>query len=82
MDSIREEIRDEIFAEKTARIMEASRRLSFKDKTQCFRTSIWDETLYKAWSAIISILLPNKNRLQLSLQRFCSTIGAKEVILF
>lgn len=31
----------------------------FKSKTECFKTSIWDETLYKAWSTIVSILLPN-----------------------
>ena len=60
MDLIREDMRDETFADKTARIMEATGP-TFKDKTQCFRTSIWDETLYKAWSTIVSILLPNIN---------------------
>lgn len=81
MDLIREDMRDETFAEKSARIMEATGP-TFKDKTQCFRTSIWDETLYKAWSTIVSILLPNINQLKLSLQRFCSTICANEVVLF
>ena len=25
----------------------------------CFKTSIWDETLFGAWSKIVSFLLPN-----------------------
>ena len=49
MDLVREDQRDEMFNEKMSRIMESTSN-NFKDKTQCFRTSIWDETLYKAWS--------------------------------
>lgn len=54
----------------------------FRNKTQCFKTSIWDETLYKAWSQIVSILLPNINQLELSLKQFCHTVNANEVVLF
>ena len=81
MDLIREDMRDEMFNEKMTRIMEATSN-NFKDKTQCFKTSIWDETLYKAWSKIVSILLPNINQLKMSLERFCTTIRANEVVLF
>lgn len=31
----------------------------FKNKVFCYKTSIWDETLYKAWSQIVSYMLPN-----------------------
>ena len=54
----------------------------FKAKTECFKTSIWDETLYKAWSTIVSILLPNIDKLKLSLQKICETVHANEVVLF
>ena len=54
----------------------------FKSKTRCFKTSIWDETLYKAWSTIVSELLPNINQLELSLQKICETVNANEVVLF
>ena len=54
----------------------------FKDETRCFKTSIWDETLYKAWSQIVSILLPNVNQLEHSLKVFCKTTRAQEVVLF
>ncbi|CAO2624552.1 Ras-related GTP-binding protein B, partial [Lemmus lemmus] len=33
----------------------------------CFRTSIWDETLYKAWSNIVYQLIPNVQQLELNL---------------
>jgi Ras-related GTP-binding protein A/B len=54
----------------------------FKSKTECFKTSIWDETLYKAWSTIVSILLPNIQQLQQSLRQICTALNANEVVLF
>lgn len=54
----------------------------FKSKTNCLKTSIWDETLYKAWSNIVSILLPNRNQLQQSLKQICTALNANEVVLF
>lgn len=48
----------------------------------CFKTSIWDETLYKAWSRIVYFLLPNVKTLEKNLQEFCHTINADEVVLF
>jgi len=49
MDLISEHERDTVFNEKVGRILESTAP-DFKQKTQCFKTSIWDETLYKAWS--------------------------------
>lgn len=54
----------------------------FKSKTECFKTSIWDETLYKAWSTIVSILLPNIQQLTQSLKQICTALKANEVVLF
>lgn len=48
----------------------------------CFRTSIWDETLYKAWSTIIYSLIPNVNELERHLNIFAEIIDADEVLLF
>ena len=58
MDLLAESERENRFLEKRARILEATKP-EFKSKTECFKTSIWDETLYKAWSQIVSILLTN-----------------------
>ena len=51
-------------------------------EVDCFKTSIWDETLYKAWSQIVYFLLPNVKTLEKNLQQFCETINADEVVLF
>lgn len=51
-------------------------------EVDCFKTSIWDETLYKAWSQIVYFLLPNVKTLEKNLEQFCKTINADEVVLF
>ena len=70
-------------------------RLSvFNDRTQLlssrfdaftptfFMTSIWDETLYRAWSSIVHSLIPNVNVIEAQLDEFSKTINASEVVLF
>jgi Ras-related GTP-binding protein A/B len=59
MDLLVEGERELKFNEKKNKIMEVTKP-EFREKAQCFKTSIWDETLYKAWSQIVSILLPNE----------------------
>lgn len=49
---------------------------------QCFGTSIWDETLYKAWSEIVTNLIPNLSLLERHLQNFTRICDADEVVLF
>ncbi|VDQ03446.1 unnamed protein product, partial [Trichobilharzia regenti] len=48
----------------------------------CFTTSIWDETLFKAWSKIVYELIPNIKTLEGSLKQLCEVLEADEVILF
>ena len=47
-----------------------------------FATSIWDETLYRAWSQIVNSLIPNVETLQSQLNEFATMCGADEVVLF
>lgn len=49
---------------------------------QCYGTSIWDETLYKAWSEIVTNLIPNISLLENHLNNFCRICDADEVVLF
>lgn len=53
MDLVAEEQRDIIFKERE----EDLKRLSLPLNCTAFKTSIWDETLYKAWSNIVSTIL-------------------------
>jgi Ras-related GTP-binding protein A/B len=48
----------------------------------CFATSIWDETLYRAWSAIVYSLIPNVGILKSQLDDFRTICGADEIVLF
>jgi len=78
MDLVAEEERGLIFEDRERLVMEQSRGLQL----QCFATSIWDETLYKAWSQIVTNLIPNIELLTSHLDEFCRISDADEVVLF
>ncbi|XP_045471326.1 ras-related GTP-binding protein A isoform X1 [Harmonia axyridis] len=78
MDLVTEDQRDIIFKERETDLKELSRPL----QCTCFRTSIWDETLYRAWSNIVYMLIPNVKELENSLKQFASIVDADEVLLF
>lgn len=72
--------RARVFGEKQAELVSMAGALSLK--IACFQTSIWDETLYKAWSQIVYALMPNVRELESHLVKFCEIIGADEVVVF
>ncbi|XP_034117129.1 ras-related GTP-binding protein A [Drosophila nasuta] len=78
MDLVAEEHRENVFKEREEDLI----RLSRPGNVTCFRTSIWDETLYKAWSSIVTMLIPNVAALENSLSHFATVIEADEVLLF
>jgi len=78
MDLVQEEQRDLIYSTRRDDL----KRLSKPLECTCFRTSIWDETLYKAWSSIVYTLIPNVRQLENSLAEFANIIDADEVLLF
>lgn len=78
MDLVQEDQRDLIFRARE----EDLKRLSLPLECTCFRTSIWDETLYRAWSSIVYMLIPNVKELEQSLKQFTNIIDADEVLLF
>ena len=49
---------------------------------EIFATSIWDETLYKAWSSIVYALVPNSERIERNLSQVARATAADEVVLF
>lgn len=78
LDLLAEGIREKSFQEKKMKIFEKTKGF----EVDCFKTSIWDETLYKAWSQIVYFLLPNVKTLEQKLEKFCHTLNADEVVLF
>ena len=80
MDLIPEEQRQQIFTQKEVELRTLSSPYRFT--TTYFATSIWDATLYKAWSAIVYSLIPNIGVIEAHLERFCDACDADEVVLF
>mmetsp|Transcript_32874 Transcript_32874/g.104882 ORF Transcript_32874/g.104882 Transcript_32874/m.104882 type:complete len:306 (-) Transcript_32874:186-1103(-) len=79
MDLVREELQEQVFQEREASIVTlAGGRL----RVSCFQTSIWDETLYRAWSQIVYSLVPNTAMIEAQLHDFCDQCKADEVVLF
>ncbi|CAC5420596.1 ras-related GTP-binding protein A-like [Mytilus californianus] len=78
MDLVQDDQRDLVFKERE----EDLKRLSKPLNCTCFATSIWDETLYKAWSNIVYQLIPNVQQLESMLANFANIIDADEVLLF
>lgn len=86
MDTIQlESDREARFRDHRARIMESVGKFEIVERggaVTCFRTSIWDETLYKAWSSIVYSLIPNISLLEQQLESFANICEADEVVLF
>ena len=51
-------------------------------KNILINSGIWDETLYKAWSSIVYMLIPNVKEMECSLNEFAEILDADEVLLF
>ncbi|XP_062521334.1 ras-related GTP-binding protein A-like [Corticium candelabrum] len=78
MDLVQEDQRHQIFSEREQEL----RKFSLPLQCSCFSTSIWDETLYKAWSSIVYQLIPNVRQLESNLDQFAEIMEADEVLLF
>ncbi|KAK6509791.1 GTP-binding protein gtr1 [Arthrobotrys musiformis] len=78
MDLVQLDYRDAAFQERSALL----RKKSLGMEITCFATSIWDETLYKAWASIVYTLIPNGPILERHLTAFAEIAEAEEVILF
>lgn len=80
MDLVQIDKREELFE----LMMEKLQRISnpFHFKLVGLPTSIWDESLYKAWSQIVCSLIPNMNLYNDNLLKFSEIFEAEEIILF
>jgi len=79
MDLIpKEEERKKVLAERTQELV----AIAAPQTITAFGTSIWDETLYAAWSSIVHRLVPDNGALHGYLSKFCGLCEADEVVLF
>ena len=80
MDLVQSRLRSQLFEERADYIREASE--GFKDTVDFFATSIWDQSLYKAWTQIIYFLIPNAETIETLLKQLAEVIDARELILY
>lgn len=78
MDLVPDDQRDQVFRQKDNEL----RQMSSPFNPRAFATSIWDATLYKAWSEIVHSLIPNITTIEWHLGEFCAACEADEVVLF
>ncbi|WOO78773.1 Ras-related GTP-binding protein A [Vanrija pseudolonga] len=75
-----------MYAERRAEILAMNERLSAgvdnAGPCRIFPTSIWDESLYKAWSSVIHYLIPNIKLITEHLTYFRDLTKAAEVAVF
>lgn len=81
MDLVAEEDREAILLDRKRLIADSCTSCGVLN-FQIYGTSIWDETLYKAWSEIVTNLIPNIRLLETHLNNFCRMCDADEVVLF
>lgn len=80
MDLVQIDKREELFVIMMEKLQKISNPFQFK--LHGFPTSIWDESLYKAWSLIVCSLIPNMNLFNTNLVKFNQILEAEEIILF
>lgn len=81
MDLVQIDKREELFSIMMNKLQETSTEYGFANLIG-FATSIWDESLYRAWSQIVCSLIPNMSIHQSNLIKFKKILDAYEIILF
>jgi Ras-related GTP-binding protein A/B len=82
MDLVQTRRRSQLFEERSSFIRDASIDYGFSDTVEFYATSIWDQSLYKAWTQIIYFLIPNAALIESLLRGLCTIISARELILY
>ncbi|MCJ1438975.1 GTP-binding protein gtr1 [Xylographa pallens] len=80
MDLVQMDFRESLFEEREAAIKGKSGR--FARVVISYPTTIWDQSLYKAWGNIVHSLIPNLDVIENYLGQLAEAIEAEEVILF
>ena len=80
MDLVQGKLRAQLFEERSGHIRDESE--SFQDTVDFNATSIWDQSLYKAWTQIIYHMIPNAATIESLLQQLTTAIDARELILY
>lgn len=78
MDLVQHDLRERIYNERVGGIREKSGSFDIHP----YATSIWDQTLYKAWGGIVHTLVPNLQTIENYLRQLADVADAEEIVLF
>lgn len=83
MDLIAMENRTKTQAQYTQELGMHCEQEGFNDQqTEFWATSIWDQTLYRAWTQVIYFLVPNATAIEVMLRKLAELLDARELILY
>ncbi|CAF9943006.1 MAG: GTP-binding protein gtr1 [Alectoria fallacina] len=80
MDLVQNVFRDQVIQDRTLAIQEYSG--VFGKRLKVYGTTIWDQSLYKAWGDIVKSLVPNLHIIDGYLHDLAKETSAEEIILF
>lgn len=78
MDLVQHDLRERIYNER----VDGIRANSGSFDIHPYATSIWDQTLYKAWGGIVHTLVPNLQTIENYLRQLADVTEAEEIVLF
>lgn len=78
MDLIQSEHRNRLYQERSTVIRARSEGFD----VETFGSSIWDQSLYKAWAGIVHKMIPNLGFIEKFLNSFAEKADAEEIVLF
>ncbi|RMZ77261.1 hypothetical protein DV738_g4538, partial [Chaetothyriales sp. CBS 135597] len=79
MDLVQFEHRERVYEERVRLI---NGRTPEAMRLETFASSIWDQTLYKAWAGIVHKMVPNLAVIEKVLRQFAERMLAEEIVLF
>lgn len=80
IDLVQNIFRDQVIQDRTLAIQEYSG--VFRKGLKVYGTTIWDQSLYKAWGDIVKSLVPNLHIIDGYLHDLAKETSAEEIILF
>ncbi|CAL1156390.1 unnamed protein product [Cladocopium goreaui] len=81
LDLVHESKRSEVYRQVKEELLTVAPQHTQKRIT-FMGTSIWDDTLFKAWSRIVAVLVPDPELLQDQVNFMCQQLMADEVVIF
>ncbi|OQO14098.1 hypothetical protein B0A48_00974 [Cryoendolithus antarcticus] len=83
MDLIPMEQRSDLIADKSREVLQHCLDEGFtQQQIECCATSIWDQSLYRAWTEVIYYLVPNAATIENMLRKLADLLDARELILY